>query len=345
MNHSILALIAASITTLTSAHAAYQLDQRPADSTNLAIGGEVEQKLAQTFRVGLSGPLAAISVPVGCSSGELIVDIVELTGDLPSGSRVGGTTRPAADLPVTPGPFQFIQLDANISVSSGDNLAIVLRNETGECAVKRSPPGDHYANGDAFFESAPEFAGWQKTDFDGLLPNEGGDLPFKTYIEVPDKPRDNRCVVPGKIDPNTGLPLRLPIDRSVPACRCFEDSGAREFRCGILHPDFFMLRRIPWPLVAGKKYTEKWEFTPLTELDGPVRMNLDGGGLYKPVYRDFGYKAKPGQTEIFEVDGIAPKNVKETRGMASFKYKMKDADNEYLRFFGLDTTIGYDNYK
>ena len=350
MKRIITAVVAASMAALTSAHAAYELDQSQTsvagpETTTLAIGGDVEQVLAQTFRVGHSGPLAAISAPVGCQSGELIIDIVELSGDLPSGIRRGGTTRPAAELPVTPDAFQFIQLDASIPVSVGDRLGIVFRNETGECGIKRSPPGDHYAEGDGFFESAPEFAGWQKIDFDGLLPDEGGDLPFKTYIKVPDTPRDNRCVAVGVTDPNTGEWLVLPIGADTPACRCFEDSVARELRCGVLHPDFIMVRRVPLPLIAGKKFTEQWDFTPLTDLDGPVRMTLKGGGLYKPVYRDFGYKAEQGQTETFKVIGVAPKNLDKAPGLAAFEYGMEDATNEYLKKFGLDTSFDTENYK
>ena len=305
------------------------------------VGGDSEQKLAQTFKVGMTGRLIALDLPIACAGGDLIVEIRRQDGGKPTGAVL--RTIRASLSSLGPVSFRRLYLPTRLVVSSGDELAFTVEVEDeGNCNYATAPDGDTYPRGEGFFDSRPNPPGWvAMNDFI----NEPHDLPFKTVMEDAADRRAGRCVAFGITDPDTGEWLELPISRDTPACRCFEDQSAREFRCGVLHPDFYMVRRIPWPLVAGKKFTEKWEFTPLTDLDGPVRMTLKGGGLYKPVYRDFGFKSEPGQTETFEVDGIAPKAGEEVQGIAAFEYDMQDASNEHLKQFGLDTSIGPYNYK
>ena len=305
---------------------------------NFAIGGSAQQKIAQTFKVGIDGPLAAIGLPLGCRSGNLIVEITRLSGDEPGGAVLERTIKPASDFPVTPAAFVEVALDNPIDVSAGDALALVLRNETGECAVLRPPAGDHYADGDGWFESGPEFAGWQRTDLNGILTGEPGDLAFQTFVETTGGVAGaGGCFVPGFGN--------VPADPYSGACRCFQDPGGRETRCGALHPDFFIERITPFPLTAGKFYEEIWRFTPLTDIDGPVRMVVEGGGRSKPQSHVFGFKSSRGKAETKSFFVRAPGAQEQTPGLARFQYDLENPADESFRFFAQDISIGPEHFQ
>ncbi len=331
LNFAVVAVCAAFA---TAAHAGLTIDQSQTrldpSGRDHAIGGDVEQKLAQTFKVGTGGPLAAIAVPVSCRSGDLIVEIARQDSGGPGGAILQRTVKPASDFSPTPAGFVTIALDTPVAVAAGDRLALVLRNVTGECALQRAPAGNTYPDGHGWFESAPEFAGWATTDAKGRLPGEPGDLPFQTFIDVPTM-SDGGCFVPG-FGP-------VPADPYSGACRCFQDPGGRETRCGGLHPDFLIERTIPFPLTPGKVFREVWRITPLTDLDGPVRMTLEGAGLAKPVYREFGEGGEPGVAETFTVKRLAPGYADDVEGLATFEYEMLDPADESFTFFGFDTSI------
>ena len=164
-----------------------------------------------------------------------------------------------------------------------------------------------------------------------------GDLPFQTFIDTPVLGGGGRCFVPGFGN--------VPADPYSGACLCFQDPGGRETRCGALHPDFFIERITPFPLPLGKIYKEEWRFTPLTQLDGPVRMTLEGGGLSKPVYRDFGFDAQPGETQSTVFKVRAPQKPIQIEGVATFEYDMQNVDDESFKFFGFDRTIRTEDFK
>jgi hypothetical protein len=152
-----------------------------------------------------------------------------------------------------------------------------------------------------------------------------------------DFPNDCRVIGAGGVPG----PSSLPFGRDLPICRCLRDDGARELRCGLLHPDFFLLRRVPLPLVPGKEVSEVWEFLPLTKLDGPVRVVFTGGGLTEPMKRTFGEggKLQPGAVERFSLTIVGPKAAAVVPGLASFEYEMRDAESAFARKFGVDRTI------
>lgn len=330
-----------SIAFFSSAHAGLVLDQEQgafdAALSPLAIGGDVQQELAQTFKVGTGGPLAAIGVPVGCSSGDLIVEIRELSAGAPTGALLQQTVKAGSEFPVTPSDFVTINLDAAVAVATGQELALVLRNETGECAILRAPSGDAYADGQGWFEAGPEFGGWTTLDLKGALPDEANDLAFQTFIDVPTAPGPmaGGCFVPGF--------GQVPADPYSGACRCFQDADLREMRCGILHPDFFIERITPLPLKPGKLYDEVWRFTRLTNIDGPVRMSAEGLGRSKPQIHYFGVKGKQGTTETKTFTLRAPSQTI-SPGVTTFEYDMRNADDDSFRFFSFDTTISGDAF-
>ncbi|MDH3660658.1 MAG: hypothetical protein OEU92_11655 [Alphaproteobacteria bacterium] len=67
----------------------------------------------------------------------------------------------------------------------------------------------------------------------------------------------------------------LGIPRWLPVCRCLEDPGLREFRCALAHPDFFLVRRIPWPIPVEQEFDISWTMTPLTNMRGDITIKED----------------------------------------------------------------------
>ena len=146
------------------------------------------------------------------------------------------------------------------------------------------------------------------------------------------------CTVIGAAGAPGAVPL--PFGDDLPICRCLRDDGAREFRCALLHPDFFLLRRTPIPVIAGRSFSEVWEFQALTQLDGPVRVELTGEGVLAPVLHSFGAAGlPPGKAERFVIKAEVPKGAKSLRDRASFKYEMKDAGNDLERAWSVDRTV------
>jgi hypothetical protein len=150
--------------------------------STLAVGGgsESEQKLAQTFTVGRDGRLAQVRFAIGCSDGVLDV---EIQGTTPSGEPDGVAlvrrSFRAERLPeIVPGTFETLFLPRRLAVGPGEVLAIVLSNDTGSCGVAKSPDGDTYPDGKAFFDARPNNPGW--LPLAPLLPED--DLAFQTVV-------------------------------------------------------------------------------------------------------------------------------------------------------------------
>ncbi|MEQ1929822.1 MAG: hypothetical protein ABL957_04710 [Parvularculaceae bacterium] len=315
------AAVIAILLTLSAAQAAEVVDQSndrfavsPAIPTH-AIGGASRQELAQTFTVGLSGPLVKLRLPLACESGELTIDIVALSAGLPTGASRGRTTVAATSVRrvhPTPPSFIDIALAAPIAVTAGERLAFVLRNATGECAVSRAEAGETYAAGDGYFISLPDGPSWRSLDLDGILAPDPADHLFQTAIDAPAPPpaTSSGCIVlPG----SGGRPVDLPI------CRCLRDEGLREFRCALLNPDFFAIRRIPWPLPLDTPYTETWEVLPLTKLKGPIGVKLEGANISKPI--DLSFAGKSQRVLISRpVKLSAPAKAADIKGLATISY-------------------------
>ncbi len=151
-----------------------------AAENTMAVGGSSEQKLAQTFTVGVAGKLAEVRFPIGCADGRLVVEIqgATATGE-PDGVTLVSTTVRASRLPsVVPATFESIRLPRRLRVAPGDRLAIVLSNDSGSCGVAASPDGDTYADGQGYFDARPNPPGW--LPFFPLSPED--DMPFQTVV-------------------------------------------------------------------------------------------------------------------------------------------------------------------
>ena len=251
--------------------AALVIDQEQsmmADGIRPAIGGVHEQRLGQTVTAGFDGSLTHVELPVVCSSGTLIVEIIRVDGDLP-GSDVRATAMvEAAALPPHPFPVPFVRiaLDAPVRMAGGERFAIVMRNDTGLCTLATPVDGDTYPDGQAFFDALndgpPRPRRWEPwRDSAGTV----GDFAFRTVMDSPIAGRGGQCSV-------RGLPDPLPIPSWAPVCRCLQDPQAREQRCMLFHPSLMLMRRLPFPLKTGEKFAVRWTLIPFTSLKGTVEV-------------------------------------------------------------------------
>ena len=301
----------------------------------LGIGGDSEQKLAQSFTVGFSGSLVGLRLPIaGCGSGELVIELREMDGGNPTGPVIRTIRVSPADVSFSFAGFTDFFFPAPLPVNAGDVYAFTVRTEGDGsfCSYATPPSGELYPRGSGFFDARPNPPGWVTFK---EFPEGPQDLPFFTLMDDPaGGGSSENCVAQ-----TSGGAVPLPIDAATPVCRCFEDLIFNELRCGILHPDFFIVRRIPFPLPPGRDYVERWQFTPLTDLDGPVYLSISGGGLQQG--QKFEFKSRPGarRTMTRSLKAIAPKEALDVKGLAVVNYEMKDAQSEFEKAFGIDTTI------
>ena len=294
-----------------------------------AVGGgpASEQKIAQTFTVGTTGFITQIRLPISCNSGELIVEIQRLGADgKPNGVVVGSERIAAGDLPTPQTDFKTIFFSPPLAVRSGEKFAIVLSNPTGSCGLLAGPEGDSYAGGESFFDARPNPPGWA---------NRSGDFAFQTVVDDGGSGgSSNFCF--GTFGAG---PIPLPINADVPLCRCVSDAGSNSWGCRMFHPDFFIIRRIEFPPNARGRFTERWAFTPLTKLSGPVKMRFKGDGLRAPIVHEFGKRSKEGKFEFFKISRKMSSGGARINGEATFSYPMKIAVSPFLRKFGFDAAI------
>lgn len=255
-------LVALSLAALaTTAAARPYVDQNaPYGDETIVVGGVRNNIVSQSVTAGLTGDLMRIEVGVGCDGGALILEIVNLEPRRET-PRIGAPVRAsvtidAATIPNPPAPRTF-ELDRWPSMNAGDRFAIVLRNDTGSCTLQKgatATDGSSYPGGEAFFRAA-SFDGWlQFLDF-----GTTGDLGFKTIVNVPVS--SPPCNISGFNLPNW-----------VPVCRCLEDEGLRDFRCALLHPDYFLFRNLSTEIHAGKPFEVKWTLVAYAPMKGVIEL-------------------------------------------------------------------------
>jgi hypothetical protein len=151
----------------------------------LAIGDTSQQTLAQVVTAGLTGDLVEVRFPVFCSSGDLTLEVRNVSDGLPGNSVLRSQVISGADLPPfagSPPDFRALHLESPLNVSQGDKFALVLKS-SGACGLHQGPEGDLYAGGDAFYDTwdtDPEV--WASFENDtGRL-----DLPFQTVLQYSD---------------------------------------------------------------------------------------------------------------------------------------------------------------
>jgi len=272
----------------------------------LVVGGDYGYQLGQTVTAGIDGRLARVEIAAVCESGTVTIEIRDVAPGDPPGTWQPGTTvltQGTADASMFPpsGGFVFrpIDLDHPVRMSAGDQYAIVVKNETGQCGVAMGPSIDNYAGGRSVFRYRflpPDT--WIETG--GLA--DPVDMAFKTWVEVGPPPGAGfqLCTV-GGFGP-------LPIPAFTPLCRCVQDASLREARCGLFHPSFFLYRTIPSPIERGATFEVKWTLVPLESFDGIVTVDdvLPPGfqGTKSPLVF-FGSQVPAGQSLTLSYEAVA----------------------------------------
>ncbi len=273
--------------------------QSPYGKETIAVGfvGTGNRIVAQTVTAGVTGDLMQVELGIGCESGTLLVEIVNVDAlGLPGSAVRARATVDAASIPM-PASLRTFDLDVRPAMSSGDRFAIVLRNETGTCTALKGPEaldGSSYPGGNGWFRRA-DADGWlQFLDF-----GRTGDLGFKTIVNV--VPAAAPCRV-------NGMDTQFPS--WVPACRCIEDAGLRDFRCALLDPSFFLFRHLPMPIHAGEKFTVKWTLVVFAQMKGVVEVTdvLPPGftGAPKAPLTFFVEQMPVGQSLTLQYEAVAP---------------------------------------
>ena len=130
------------------------------DGPTQAIGGSSEQILAQTFTVERDGTLTGIYLPLGCADGALKIELRNIEDELPGADILSENSFEADDVMSEVGVFERFRFPG-VSVTSGQELSFVLKNETGSCGMSRGPEGDSYTGGEAYFDARPNEPGWR----------------------------------------------------------------------------------------------------------------------------------------------------------------------------------------
>lgn len=117
----------------------------------LALGGVYSQVLYQSVTVGLTGRLSELRLPIGCASGQVIVEIFNANSDgLPvAGESPRLTRRFRADMfpEIVTTDYYPLPLGGRVGVTAGERVVIVLSNPTGSCGIAAGEVGDSYLGG------------------------------------------------------------------------------------------------------------------------------------------------------------------------------------------------------
>ena len=131
-----------------------------AEAPTQAIGGNSEQMLAQTFTVQRDGVITGVYLPIGCSDGILAIEIRNVVDDIPGSTVISENSFEANEIRSDVGVFEQLHFP-EISVTAGQRLSLVLKNDTGSCGISRGPEGDPYTGGEAWFDARPNAPGWR----------------------------------------------------------------------------------------------------------------------------------------------------------------------------------------
>lgn len=145
----------------------------------LAVGGTSQQRLAQTLTVEVGGRLAGVFLPISCANGKVQVEIRDVKGDLP-GTRILAKVDVRASELDAPFRFTFVEFRGKHIFAAGEQVAIVVGNDSGSCGFAPAPASVAYAGGRGSFEALPNPPGFIPfSDFAGTA----DDLPFQLVLE------------------------------------------------------------------------------------------------------------------------------------------------------------------
>lgn len=257
----------------------------------LALGGDSEQMLAQTYESRRNGTLDHVQLVIGCSADSPGAVTVELRTVLADGSPshvvLGATTRAAATFPSVVA-IEDISLPA-VPIVSGTEYALVMwASADASCATRRGAGPMFHSPGvrSAFFDARPNPPGWVPLTHLGTEAY----LPFFVHVDT------GRPASPRYCDFRTadGIPNDwLPND--VPLCGCARDPGLVSHRCWFATPDFMLWRTLV-PVPNQPRMRAEWSLVPMTNrLPGITIKEYDPNGPFSSQAIRFKPGASPGR--------------------------------------------------
>ncbi|SRR5690606_4382949 len=148
----------------------------------LALGGSVQQRLAQSFEVVQAGYISHVMVPMSCQpKADVRVTLEKTSGGMPDGSVLAYEELPGFVFDSVPTPaigMRMIEFGAPPLVGPG-TYAVTLRVKGRyDCGVVAGPHGDPYPAARAWFIAADNPPGWIE------LFDAGGtrDLAFQVFL-------------------------------------------------------------------------------------------------------------------------------------------------------------------
>ena len=148
----------------------------------LALGGSVQQQLAQSFEVVQAGHVSHLMLPMNCQpKADVRVTLEKTTGGMPNGSVLAYEELPGYLFDSVPTPalgMRMIEFSAPPLVGPG-TYAVTLRVKGKyDCGVVAGPHGDPYPAARAWFIALGNPPGWIEL-FDAAGTR---DLAFQVYL-------------------------------------------------------------------------------------------------------------------------------------------------------------------
>jgi hypothetical protein len=155
------------------------------------------QMLAQTFTVGITGQLSTIAVNLCCSTSEITLNLLQVSGGVPTTSIIATAV---ATTPSNSGTLTYFDFtNSNISVFAGETLAFEPSSTVGgsmgiDIAYNAPNP---YSGGELFYTNLSQGVDQLEpfvSQLTGQGPIGGVDAQFATYVS-----------------PTTPIPAALPL--------------------------------------------------------------------------------------------------------------------------------------
>lgn len=146
----------------------------------LALGGSVDQRLAQAFVLVEKGYVSHLMLPMSCQPKAVVhVTIEKTTLGVPNGSVLAYEKVPGYLFTSHPTPavgMRMVEFTSPAFLGPG-TYAFTLTAKGGDCGVYVGPNGDTYAGGKGYFIAADNPPGWiELFDIGGIR-----DMAFQVY--------------------------------------------------------------------------------------------------------------------------------------------------------------------
>jgi hypothetical protein len=148
---------------------------------SLALGGSVDQRLAQAFTLNRAGVLSHVMLPLSCQPKAIVYATIEKTSaGVPNGSVLAYEKVPGYVFTsiLTPAPgFRMIEFTEPVKLGPGQ-YAFTLTAKGGDCGIYAGPNGSTYPGGKGYFIANGNPPGWIE------LFDAGGvrDMAFQVYL-------------------------------------------------------------------------------------------------------------------------------------------------------------------